>query len=526
MTELATSSPVERYGRYQLIEQIGRGGMAEVFRAVADGSEGFRRVFVIKRIRPEKSDSPEFIQMFCDEARISALLNHPNIVQVYDFGQIAGSYFMAMEYLAGKDLSSVLRALRAAHGSVPPPIAAHVAREVAMGLHHAHTLVMPGGTPGQIVHRDVTPSNVMVLRTGAVKILDFGIAKAAAMARQADTQNGRVKGKLAYLSPEQVRAEDLDGRADVFALGVVLWEMLTGQRLFPGENEFQTMRNVLVAPVPKPSSKRPDVPAALDAVVARALERDPPARYQSAQAMAEELERYLHESPCSRQAIPSLLQTLFGDDQLVVQPPPPVPLEPIGSASLAEMMVAAGSFAPVPAEIAPAADASVGTETAPPTLVRARVRRRAVAVGAALTLAVCFAWAARHRARRAVVTAARPAAVSAREVAAARPPPPAASASVVVTLESTPAGADVADEAGAILGTTPLELPLPRSSAGRTLTLLKPGFASSVHTVVPDRSQTLRAALEPVEPEAAHASHHMHQTNASAPGRVTIDPFR
>src|SRR5262245_30973375 len=144
--------PIERYGRYQLIEQIGRGGMAEVFRAVADGSEEFRRSFDVKRIRAEKSDSPEFIQMFCDEARISALLNHPNIVQVYDFGQIGGSYFMAMEYLNGKDLSSVLRALRAARSALPPPLAAHVAHEVAVGLQHAHTANLPGGVPRSEEH--------------------------------------------------------------------------------------------------------------------------------------------------------------------------------------------------------------------------------------------------------------------------------------------------------------------------------------------------------------------------------------
>src|SRR5262249_11847134 len=148
-------------------------------------------------------------------------------------------------------------------GAVPPPVAAFVAQQTALGLHHAHTASFPGGVPGQIVHRDVTPSNIMLLRTGAVKILDFGIAKAASMARQADTQSGRVKGKLAYLSPEQVRAGTVDGRSDVFALGVVLWEMLAGQRLFAGENEFQTMRNVLLSPVEPPSAKRPGVPAAL-----------------------------------------------------------------------------------------------------------------------------------------------------------------------------------------------------------------------------------------------------------------------
>ncbi len=191
----------ERYGRYHLLERIGKGGMAEIFRAVSGGAEGWSRLFVIKRIRPEKSGSSEFIKMFCEEARLCAMLHHPNIVQVYDFGQIGGSYFMAMEYLPGKDLSSVMRALRAAKASVPAAVAAFIAQQAASGLHHAHTLVDGSSQPVRIVHRDVTPSNIMLLRTGGVKILDFGIAKDVGQgdAEFIETQAGQVKGKLAYL---------------------------------------------------------------------------------------------------------------------------------------------------------------------------------------------------------------------------------------------------------------------------------------------------------------------------------------
>ena len=175
--------PGDHFGRYQLLDRIGTGGMAEVFRAIAQGVEGFEREFVIKRIRPDKSDSPNFVQMFCEEARITALLNHPNIAQVYDFGHADGAYFMVMDHLVGSDLSAVMRTLRARDGAMPPSVAVYVAREVARALHYAHTLVLPDGTPGGVVHRDVTPSNVMLLKAGGVKILDFGIAKAAAAAR-------------------------------------------------------------------------------------------------------------------------------------------------------------------------------------------------------------------------------------------------------------------------------------------------------------------------------------------------------
>jgi serine/threonine protein kinase len=305
---------LEKFGRYYLVDRIATGGMAEVWRAVTHGVEGFRRTFVIKRILSEKAASPTFIRLFCDEARVSALLNHPNIVQVYDFGQVGGSYFLAMEYLLGKDLSSIMRVLRAAKAAVPPAIAAYVAREAAIGLHHAHTLRGATGKSLGIVHRDVTPSNVMLLFAGGVKVLDFGIAKVGQAAGARDGEGG-VKGKFGYLSPEQARAAaDLDGRADVFALGVTLWEMLAGRRLFAGKDEIETLRNVLGKGVPPPSSLRPDVPAALDAVVLRALERDRDKRYETAEAMALDCDRVLREARCDSQTLRGFLNDLFAEE--------------------------------------------------------------------------------------------------------------------------------------------------------------------------------------------------------------------
>ena len=305
--------PGDHFGRYQLLERIGKGGMAEVFRALAQGMEGFERIFVVKRIRPDKSDSPKFVQMFVEEARISALLNHPNIVQVYDFGHIDGAYFMAMEHVVGKDLSTVMRAVRARGGAVPPALAAYVAREAARALHHAHTLVLPDGTPGGVVHRDVTPSNIMLLKAGGVKILDFGIAKAEALARRPDASGKapRLAGKLSYMSPELVRGAPVDHRSDIFSLGIVLWEMVAGERLFTGENETETLQNVLTRPIAEPSRRREGIPASFDVIVARALERDPAGRYDTAEAFANELDRFLVEMPVADQAIPQLLDELF-----------------------------------------------------------------------------------------------------------------------------------------------------------------------------------------------------------------------
>jgi serine/threonine-protein kinase len=223
---------------------------------------------------------------------------------------------MAMEYLDGKDLAEVLHALRSHRAALPPSLAALVAREVARALEHAHTATLAGGEPGGIVHRDVSPSNIMLLRSGGVKILDFGIAKAAALARPVDEGSGKhpkLQGHLGYVSPEQIRGTEVDRRSDLFSLGIVLWETLTGQHLFAGKDEFETMRNVLLRSVPPPSRRRQQIPAGLDAILARALDRDPARRYQTAAAMADDLDVFLDEMPCPEGAVTALLEQLFQD---------------------------------------------------------------------------------------------------------------------------------------------------------------------------------------------------------------------
>jgi serine/threonine-protein kinase len=344
----------EPFGRYRLLELIGQGGMAEVYRAIPQGMPGIAREFVVKRMRPDKSLSPKLVQLFIEEARISALLHHPNVVRIYDFGHIDGVYFMVMEHLRGKDLSTVMRALRARRAALSPSLAVFVAREVAHALHHAHTLMLPDGKSGGIVHRDVTPSNIMLLALGGVKILDFGIAKALARAQRPDSGGTppRLAGKLSYLSPELVRGTPIDHRSDIFSLGVVLWEMLAGHRLFAGDNEAETLSNVLTRPIPAASRCRAGIPAALDDIVARALERDPARRYQTAELFADELDDFLDAMPVADQTIPRLFEDLFGAprpcrDESAEHPPPsdfedellPAPAAPLDevTASLREV---------------------------------------------------------------------------------------------------------------------------------------------------------------------------------------------
>ncbi len=313
----------QRFGRYVLLERIGSGGMAEVYRAVAQGMEGFQRTFVLKRIRADHTTQDDFLDMFINEARISAMLDHENIVQIYDFGEVEGCYFLTMEYLRGKDLSTVLRKLYARKQSIDPAVVAHIGCKVARGLAYAHNLTS-AGEPLAIVHRDVSPSNIMLLRAGGVKLLDFGIAKTQPKFNVGEsTENGICKGKLPYLSPEQVDGQPLDGRADVFGLGVVLWESLTGRRLFLGRTDFETMQNVLSRPIPAPSLLRPEIPAALDRVVQKALERDRNRRYAGARFLADDLEEVAQDLGYRSDSIPHLLEGLFGREENTVTLTPP-----------------------------------------------------------------------------------------------------------------------------------------------------------------------------------------------------------
>jgi serine/threonine-protein kinase len=305
------SGKLRRLGRYLLVERIGAGGMAEVYRAVALGARGFERRVVVKCLLPDLSASPEFVEMFVREARISALLDHPNLVQVHDFGQLEGRYFLAMEHLDGHTLLSVCEAAFRC-GQLDPGVAIYAAAQVARGLAYVHSRTLPGGERLDLVHRDVTPSNIMLLRSGGVKLLDFGIVKAQAhFMGQDTTQRGIWKGKLSYMSPEQIDGKPADARSDIRSLGVVLWESLVGRSLFRGSNSIETVKNIKEQPVVGPSVLRPDVMPEVDKIVARALERDPGQRYADAGTMADELDGLLQWMGVRSSLAAACLEQLF-----------------------------------------------------------------------------------------------------------------------------------------------------------------------------------------------------------------------
>src|SRR5579862_753569 len=278
------------YGRFRLTGRIGIGGMAEVFRAVVKGPQGWERELVVKRILPQLAANSEFTKMFIREAKISALLVHPNIVQTFEFGQAEGTYFIAMEGVQGVTLRELLTKLKKEQRAMPFMVIADIAKQICTGLDYAHTLKGPDGAPLEIVHQDVSPTNIMLAYNGTVKILDFGIARAASFAEE-EAKKGLIKGKVSYLSPEQINVRPFDARADVFALGVVFHEMLTGRRLFQAKNDIGKMRQLLAAPIALPSALNAAIPRELDRIVMRALSIDVAERYQSSADMASDLER-------------------------------------------------------------------------------------------------------------------------------------------------------------------------------------------------------------------------------------------
>ncbi|HVV52866.1 MAG TPA: serine/threonine-protein kinase, partial [Polyangia bacterium] len=299
------------FGKYYLLDRIGVGGMAEVFLAVALGPQGFQRTLVIKRMLSHLSQDRAFVRMFIDEAKLCGLLSHPNLVQIFEFGQIEESFFIAMEQVQGETLLAV-QAKLAEEGRLAPVAASlEIVRQVCLGLNYAHGLQSTAGQPLGIVHRDISPSNLMINFHGGVKILDFGIARVTEELRESKTQAGTMKGKVSYMSPEQVRMEPIDNRSDIFAVGIVLHELLTGRRLFKSTNELTGAKLVLEAAVPLPSAVNPAVPPAVDPIVMRALERRVEARYQTAGEMAEDLEKALFEMRASPHEPRKLLVSLF-----------------------------------------------------------------------------------------------------------------------------------------------------------------------------------------------------------------------
>jgi serine/threonine-protein kinase len=275
--------------KYKISRRIGRGGMAEVFLAVQEGLGGFEKLVVVKRIFPQFCEDEHFVSMFLQEARLAASIQHPNVVHINDIERDEDGYLLIMEYLSGESLAYVWEALRTRREQVPPGVACRVGASIAAGLHQAHIATDAAGHPQPIVHRDVTPSNLIVCYNGMVKVVDFGVAKATLSEGQ--TQAGALKGKMSYLSPEQIADQPIDGRADVFQLGICLHELLTGRRLFRGTGDHEKMKAVMETPILPPSQLNPAVPPAVDKVVLRALERDVTSRFQSADELRRALDR-------------------------------------------------------------------------------------------------------------------------------------------------------------------------------------------------------------------------------------------
>ncbi len=303
----------QQFGRYILTAKIAMGGMAEIFRAKSLGAEGFEKAVVIKRILPHFCEEEGFVTMFKDEAKVASHLNHANVVQIFDFDEVEGLFYIAMEYVEGRDLKRVLDQGAKIGKALSIAQAVYIMIEASKGLDYAHKRIVDG-EPLSIIHRDVSPHNVMVSFNGEVKIMDFGIAKAAA--RSTKTRVGTVKGKCAYMSPEQARGKNLDPRSDLFALGVCLWEMLTGKRLFVGDSDFETLNNVLRAEVPPPSELNAEVPKELDAIVLKALARDVEARHKDVGAFVNELNRWFFSAVPDPDAVAlnGYMHELFDDE--------------------------------------------------------------------------------------------------------------------------------------------------------------------------------------------------------------------
>src|SRR5689334_4628644 len=300
-------------GRYRVVDEIGIGGMASVHLARMDGPGGFQKWVAIKRIHPHLVEDDQFVDMFLDEARIAAGINHANVAQVFDLGKDDNTYWIAMEYLHGEPLREVMRRVEEQHTVFTPELAARICADAADGLHAAHELRGKNGQLLGLVHRDVTPHNLFLTYEGYTKVVDFGIAKVAD--RLSSTRAGTLKGKLAYMSPEQVRGAEVDRTTDIFALGVVLWELTTNQRLFRMDTDLDTLEKVQACVVPPPSTLIPGYPPELEACVMKALSKRKQDRFATAREFSRALQSFLMRSGsfCGPEEVATFVREVFSD---------------------------------------------------------------------------------------------------------------------------------------------------------------------------------------------------------------------
>lgn len=312
MAALSNIEPTPFGDKYVLVEHIATGGMAEIYRAQYSGIEGFAKELVVKRLREEFAARPSVVRMFLDEARVAATLTHQNVVHTYDLGELQGEYFIAMEFLKGQELVAVLRRAVKTGKMIPLQLTLGIIMQSLEGLHYVHTRADDQGRPLGLCHRDINPTNIHVGYDGTCKIVDFGIA--ATRASLQGSGDGQFAGKLAYMAPEQILGHELDLRADVFALGIVLYEMCLGRRLFRG-NPDEVAERIVEGDIPAPTFVNPEFPPSLEAIIMKSLEVDPAERYQNCDHMFRDLEKFTEEAGirCTPRMISAYMAEMFGE---------------------------------------------------------------------------------------------------------------------------------------------------------------------------------------------------------------------
>lgn len=355
----------EKLGKYRILRLLATGGMGEVFLARQEGPAGFAKTVVVKRILQHLAHDQSFTEMFLNEARLAALLTHPNIVQIFELAEDGGSWFIAMEYVHGRSLRAIKDRLLGRREVVAPALAARLCSQALQGLHYAHTLTDDAGQPLGIVHRDVSPENVLIGFAGAVKLLDFGIAKAGNTFSQ--TRTGTLKGKCAYMAPEQLRGNGrVDPRTDLYAMGVLLYEMVTGALPFLEESDVKTIEAIVERDPKEARARNPNLPPAMNDIIMRALSKDPAARFASAQDMADALEGFVLASGegLTQGHTGEFMRELFGNEvspadpsgpegTAVLPPPSPGPVEMSTLIAAAPTLVATGAALPSLGPVAP-----------------------------------------------------------------------------------------------------------------------------------------------------------------------------
>jgi serine/threonine-protein kinase len=495
---------VRTIGRYEVVGHLAEGGMAEILLGRLVGPRGFEHPVVIKRILPHLARSKEFVDMFVDEARIVAAIRHPNVVAVHELGRDGDELFLVLEYLEGESVGSLVRRLWTRGEALDHRVAAHIIAQACAGLHAAHELTDEHGVVRDLVHRDVSPQNVFVTYAGDVKVLDFGIAKAAK--RHTRTEAGQLKGKFGYMSPEQCHNKPLDRRSDIFALGTLLYELTTSRRLFKRESELDILKAITEQPIARPSTIAADYPPALEAICMRALERRRSARYETAADMRRDLLAAIHTLGVDRlpeEMLAKQMRVAFADRieekrELLrrVQSGSGVSHIPVSEAD--ETVDLPGVTGHVGA-----VGTSSGYSAPRETRKSARLGQVGVTVGLVIVGSFALYWARHPSMFRPHAEAASPSAAPVESSLASVAPPPADVGSaaprktvVIVHIETAPPGATVM-VAGRDAGTTPADVSIPQGTAPVSIEIRRDGFEVLSERLIPDVDQRLVMTLHP-----------------------------